>query len=303
MSSSRLVLIICAVVSYLFLAGQDACNRNNPYERITPGPTRYPIVLAHGFGGFKEILGIEYFWGVKDDLEAYGYKVYVTQVDMFNTIEVRGTQLAHEIDDILRASGASKVNIIAHSMGGLDARYAITHLGYGDKIASLTTIATPHRGTAIADIALGLMPGPMEDAIDVIAWLAGCTVDGVDYLSCRQSAIDAAQELTIVYMMNTFNPITPDDPGVKYYSYAGLSGWGSIDVVDPLLLIPYQILFLTEGANDGLVSVNSAKWGNFIKTVHADHLDEIGQLLGSTQSFNHYEFYESIAEFLKNEGL
>ncbi len=302
MKLSRILLLCSLMVSYIFFAGQDSCDRNE-FTSPTPGPTRYPIVLAHGFGGFKEILGIEYFWGVKDDLEALGYEVYVTQVDMFNKIAVRGTQLAHQIDEILSESGAPKVNIIAHSMGGLDARYMISHLGYGNKVASLTTIATPHRGTAIADIALGLMPGPMEDALDVIAWLAGCTVDGVDYLSCRQSAIAGAEDLTISYVVNVFNPATPDNPDVKYYSYAGKTGWGSIDVTDPLLLIPYEILLIVEGENDGLVSVNSAVWGNFLGTIHADHLDEIGQLLGSTQGFNHYKFYEDIAKMLKEEGL
>jgi triacylglycerol esterase/lipase EstA (alpha/beta hydrolase family) len=302
MKLNRVVLAVFAITSYIFLAGQNSCDRN-VFESPAPGPTRYPIVLAHGFGGFKEILGIEYFWGVKDDLEALGYKVYVTQVDMFNTIEVRGTQLAGQIDKILAESGASKVNIIAHSMGGLDARYAITHLGYGDRVASLTTISTPHHGTAIADIALGLMSGPVEDALDVLSWLAGCTVDGMDYEECRQSAIAGAQNLTIDYVSGTFNPATPDDPRVKYYSYAGITGWGSIDIVDPLLLVPYQILFEVEGQNDGLVSVQSAQWGNFVKTVHADHLDEIGQIMGSTQGFHHYKFYEEIAEMLKNQGF
>jgi triacylglycerol lipase len=302
MNYSRLILSIFALISYIFLAGQDSCDKTY-YEPPVQESTVYPIVLAHGFGGFKEILGIEYFWGVKDDLQARGYEVYVTQVDMFNTIEVRGAQLAQQIDDILRTSGAGKVNVIAHSMGGLDARYAISHLGYGDRIASLTTIATPHRGTAVADIALGLMPGPVEDALGVISWLAGCTVDGVDYEACTQSAIVAAQELTTSYANNVFNPSTPDDPRVRYFSYAGKTGWGSIDIVDPLLLVPYNILFLAEGANDGLVSVNSAMWGEFQEVVHADHLDEIGQLLGSTQSFDHYKFYESIVRMLKDKGL
>ncbi len=302
MKVSRITLICGLMVSWIFFAGQDSCDRKE-FVPPTTGPTQYPIVLAHGFGGFKEILGIEYFWGVKDDLETLGYDVYVTQVDMFNKIEVRGAQLASQIEEILVESGAPKVNIIAHSMGGLDARYAISHLGYGNKIASLTTIATPHRGTAIADIALGLMPGPVEDALDVIAWLAGCTVDGVDYLSCRQSAIAGAEDLTISYVVNVFNPATPDDPNVRYFSYAGKTGWGSIDVTDPLLLVSYDILLIAEGENDGLVSVNSAIWGNFIGTIHADHLDEIGQLFGNTQSFNHYEFYESIAKMLKEQGL
>lgn len=296
------IIAFFAVVSYFILAGQDSCNPQQ-YQERPRGPTKYPIVLAHGFSGFREIAGIEYFWGVKDDLESLGYKVYVTQVDAFNTIEVRGTQLAQQIGDILIQSGSAKVNIIAHSMGGLDARYAITHLGMGDKMASLTTIATPHHGTSIADVALGLMPGNVEQAIDVIAWLAGCTIDGVDYATCKQSAINAAQNLTISYVEESFNPSTPDDPRVKYFSYAGKTGWGSIDYVDPLLVFPYDIIFLIEGANDGLVSVESAKWGTFLGEIHADHLDEIGHLLGETGWFNHYHFYEDIAGMLKAEGL
>ena len=58
-----------------------------------------------------------------------------------------------------RETGCGKVNIIAHSKGGLDARYAISKLGMAPYVASLTTMNTPHRGCRFVDYACGLPEG------------------------------------------------------------------------------------------------------------------------------------------------
>ncbi len=303
---TKIAVLLTVTVFSLGASTEKGCGGSKGVQKKRPPkitPTKYPIILAHGFAGFKEIAGIEYFFGVADYLRKYGFTVFVTQVDMFNTIEVRGNQLADQILEILNETGAEKVNIIGHSMGGLDARYAITHRGLGDVVASLVTISTPHHGTSIADVALGLMDGPVEDAVSIISWLAGCTVDGVDYDTCQQDAIDAAWNLTIEYVENQFNPQTPNDERVAYFSYAGITGLHSKDIVDPLLIIPYGIVYSNEGDNDGLCSVESAKWGTFLGTVEADHLDEIGQLVGVTGLFNYKKFYLNIGRFLAAQGF
>lgn len=273
-------------------------------EQVILPCTKYPLVLAHGISGWKELAGYEYFFGVKDYLEGLGCKVFVTQVDAFNTIDVRGNQLADQITKIIIEGGFEKVNIIAHSMGGLDARYAITHRNLGDKVAALVTIATPHQGTVIADVAVGLMEITNTDEIvDFVLSLAGCVIDSQDFKECKQSALKAAEQLTTKYIRETFNPTTPNALTVTYLSYTGKTGLGTKDIVDPLLLAPHLVISLLEGANDGLLSVESSKWGEFLGTVDADHLDEIGQLAGITGLFNHYKFYEGIAMTLKNRGF
>lgn len=113
--------------------------------------TRYPVVLAHGMFGFAEI-GIggvrqNYFRGIPECLQRLGVKVYRTRVPPASSIARRAAVLADAVRDVPE----KKVNIIAHSMGGLDALYAISKLELAGRVASLTTIGTPHRGTPVAD--------------------------------------------------------------------------------------------------------------------------------------------------------
>src|SRR6185437_13876367 len=129
--------------------------------RRLPGSTRYPVVLAHGFGGFDDValrgVRIAYFRGVAERLRASGVDVHVLRVSPLAPIAARARQLAAQIERL----GAERVNIVAHSMGGLDARYAIARLGMAARVASLTTIGTPHHGTPLADVGSALLSGAL----------------------------------------------------------------------------------------------------------------------------------------------
>jgi hypothetical protein len=84
----------------------------------------------------------------------------------------------------------------------------------------------------------------------------------------------AYAHLTTDFCNDYFNPNTPDDPSVKYYSYgaaANIPAWSS------LLSVPWRMVNEKEGDNDGIVSVKSAKWGTYIKTIQADHWDLSGK--------------------------
>lgn len=258
-----------------------------------------PIVLLHGAAGFDQIGPIEYFFDVADTLEADGKVVFTTSVDPLQLIEVRAAQLADQIDQILADTGADQVHLIAHSQGGLDARFLISSLGYGDRVATLTTISTPHLGSRVADVALGLLPGPAED---VLGFLIDLLVGGV--VGSEQDVIGQVNELTERFVVSTFNPANPDDPRVQYFSVAGATQLNpfvnpfTTDVCDPLLAVGFLVLAPT-GANDALVTVESARRGQFLGTVPADHFDEVGQLLGTTAlGFNHRAFYRRLARFL-----
>src|SRR5262249_43999298 len=125
-----------------------------------PAPTRqpYPFILVHGLDGFKNVGPVEYFIGVAEALKADGHPVFVPQVDAYNSSDVRGAELQSFVENVLMQTGAAKVNLICHSQGGLDCRWVASNIG--DRIASVTTIATPHHGTPLADIAEGDLPGP-----------------------------------------------------------------------------------------------------------------------------------------------
>jgi len=200
------------------------------------GPQKAPIVMMHGMAGFTTLGPWDYFYGVKDALTADGYTVYFTKVDPFQSVEVRAQEAATQIDQILAQTGAARVHLIAHSQGGLDARYLISSLGYGNRVATLTTIATPHHGSRIADVSLGIIPG---DAAGALAALGDLIVGGL-------TATDAdlktqITEITHQYCEGTFNPANPDDPRVSYYSVGGVTqpslfvDQSQVDVVGPEL--------------------------------------------------------------------
>src|SRR6059058_4876172 len=143
--------------------------------RRAPKPTapRLPVVLAHGFLGFDEIgLGNRkhlYFRGIGEQLERAGAQLYCPMVPPASSISARAQRLA----DLVRALPEPRVNIVAHSMGGLDARYAISQLGLGAKVASLVTIGTPHQGTPLADagnLILGTITKALRKLFDMTAF-------------------------------------------------------------------------------------------------------------------------------------
>lgn len=264
--------------------------------------TRYPILLVHGWTGFDEIGPLEYFYGVPDELRGRGYLVAVAALDPYNAIEVRAGQLGPQVDELLTEARATRVNIVAHSQGGLDSRHLITALGYGDRVASLTTIATPHQGTPICDVALGILPGPGEEVLAALLNLIGAGVMGSDESDARASFASLSED----HVQHVFNPATPDDPRVHYISWTGRTcrlGGGCGDVCDVEIYWSYEILSALSGDNDGIVPVSSAPWGDYRGEVPADHFDEVGQLFGITnENFDHRAFYLERARDLAREG-
>ncbi|KAK4100062.1 triacylglycerol lipase-like protein [Parathielavia hyrcaniae] len=266
---------------------------------------KHPIVLAHGLLGFAELKlagsylpSISYWRGIKDALSANRAEVITASVPPSGSIEKRAAKLAADIE--AQAKGKS-VNIIAHSMGGLDARYMISQLQPASvDVKSLTTVSTPHHGSSFADYLI--------DAI------------GPNYLPRLYAAWEQATgwepgafaELTTRYMSDEFIPKTPDDPTVRYFSY------GAMVRHRPPLLSPFRfahrLIKEREGPNDGLVSVESSKWGTYKGTlVGVNHLDLINwsnrlrftaqRLMGHPPSFNAVAFYLDIGEMLSKEGL
>lgn len=255
--------------------------------------------------GFAELrLGsyvppIHYWHGISDALRALAGNpaVITAAVPPSGSIEERAAKLGADI--AAKARGRS-VNIIAHSMGGLDARYMISHLKPADvDVKSLVTVATPHRGSAFADFLINGQ-GPIK-----LANLYGL-------IERTGLGTKAFGQLTREYMEGEFNPKTPDSDKVRYFSYGACTS-------TPPLLSPFRqshrILEEVEGANDGLVSVASSQWGDYKGTlVDVSHLDLINWsnrvrwtvrkvLMGQTRTFNAVAFYLDIADMLAKEGL
>lgn len=283
----------------------------------------YPIVLAHGFAGFERIGPLSYFFQVASDLRSRGETVVEAQVPPYESSTVRAATLGAVVDDTLKIYGACKVNLIGHSQGGIDGRALISGLGYGDRVASLLTISSPHRGTEVADVVSGLVPGFSYDLINAILKALSGVTDAPGSPNLKAALVQLSTPA-----MQRWNALHPDDARVRYYSVAGRSAgriaasecaggaWGNssrIDLLDPLLAIPEGVFALyspnplVPRPNDGLVTVQSAKWGKFLGCVPADHLDEVGQIghlfPDVVSGFSHKELFRKIVAELRKDGL
>ncbi|KAF8458022.1 lipase 2 [Terfezia claveryi] len=231
-----------------------------------------PVVLCHGLLGFDELKlarnlmpGIAYWRGISEGLTALGAEVITTVVPASGSIEVRSKALMEQIE----AKAAQKsVNLI----GGIDSRYMISQLK-PDKfnVASLTTIATPHRGSSFADYVFELIDN--MHSLHALYSFTGQRLPRL-YKAMKNIGLEtgAFSQLTTSYMREIFNPACPDVEGVSYYSYGALA--------KPGLFSPFRkshkIIWEREGPNDGLVSVQSAKHGIYKGTlIGPTHLDII----------------------------
>jgi triacylglycerol lipase len=269
-------------------------------------PTQYPIVLLHGFLGWDQVFYFDYFYKVKTTLRAQGFDVYTTAVNPVQTVAARARELAPQMLAIMHATGAPKLNIIAHSMGGLDARYLIAQMGFNQKVASVTTVGTPHRGSPVPGLIfkiLGKGDNLLYKAFEyLVAGFLGKGQRQPSDLDIRANLWNLSPE----FLERDFNPANPDSPDVYYQSFAGVSsltGWKTGDRMDPLL-IAFQVAFGLGQRNDGLVPESSAVWGRYRGVVSADHIDLIGQLFGSTSDrFRHLSFYQNLASELADLGF
>lgn len=277
-----------------------AANCSNECGRET---TRFPIVMVHGWTGFENIGPLTYFYNVQADLEGLGYALAIAVLDPYNSVDIRGEQLVAFVENTLQNQRARKVNLLGHSQGGIDSRYVAAEAGggYGDRVGALITLGTPHYGTPFTDIALGLIPGPAEQVLVFLLNFLGAAQD-------QQSDVEASlYTLSETYMQGEFNVLFTDDPRVKYYSWTGetcVAAIGCQDAVDPLLLFSYNLIFGVSGANDGLVPVDSAIWGEYLGLIPADHIDEIGQISGLTGlNYDHIEFFRDNARMLRDNAF
>ena len=159
----------------------------------------------------------------------------------------------------------------------------------------MITLGTPHQGTPFTDIALGLIPGPAEQVLVFLLNFLGAA-------QSQQSDVEASlYTLSETFMQGEFNSTYVDDPRVKYWSWMGhtcVGGIGCQDVLDPLLLFSYELI---PGDNDGLVPEESAKWGEFLGLIPADHIDQIGQIGGLTSpNYDHIQFFRDNARMLRD---
>ncbi len=260
--------------------------------------TKYPIILVHGIF-FRDWQLVNYWGRIPATLIKNGAKVYYGKQQSSLAVADSAAELKKTILDVIKESGAEKVNIIAHSKGGLDSRYAISCLGMDKYVATLTTMNTPHEGCDMVDYLLEKVPDGLksflENKYNTIFHKLGDTAPdfmaGVNDLS----AINRKEQ----------NKKMPDSPNVSYRSYmtvmreSGSAGFP--------LNIGYLLIKKLNGANDGLVWEESAKHGDFtlIKPKHKrgiSHGDIVDLMRENIEDFDVREFYVDIVRKLKEQG-
>jgi triacylglycerol lipase len=265
-----------------------------PWEGLLlPRPTRlrrvprYPLVFCHGMLAMTMLRmqlseDTNYFSVLHPFLRARGVRALFPNVEPTGGVAARAEQLR---DQVRRWTG-EPINLIAHSMGGLDARFLISRLGLAPHVRSLTTIATPHRGSAVADWFCLNFRQRVPLLLTLEAF--GVNVDG--FQDCRPA------------VCADFNEHTPDAPGVRYFSYGGAVANGR---VTPPLRRAWDILTRLEGPNDGLVSVRSARWDEYLGTLAVDHFAQTpdGLFVRPGENFDALGFYSRLIEDLARRGL
>ncbi|MCI1966933.1 MAG: triacylglycerol lipase [Oscillospiraceae bacterium] len=290
----------CHVVhrEYLFNMAKKELNESRKENEICK--TNYPILLVHGI--FWRDWQLFNYWGrIPKELIRNGATIYYGHQQSAAPIKAVAGELKSQILNILGQEKCEKVNIIAHSKGGLDARYMISCLGMEDCVASLTTVCTPHRGSVLLDRILKRLPDSAFHAIakrynTIYRKLGDTKPDfyaGIRDLTTKQCA--------------QLNQTAVNKEKVFYQSIA--SQMSSFFSAGFPLNVGYAILRHAEGKNDGFVSRKSAQWGNYLGCFSTEHRrgishgDMIDLMRENIRGFDVCECYVNLVKDLKSKGF
>jgi len=261
--------------------------------------TKYPILMVHGVF-FRDFRYFNYWGRIPKALESNGAKIFYGEHQSAAAVETSGHEIAARILKIITETGCDKVNIIAHSKGGLDCRYALNLPDIAEHVATLTTVNTPHRGCEFADYLLTKIPQAEQNAVAKTynAALLKLGDPNPDFLS-------AVNNLTASFCKD-FNEKYPDAPGVLYQSIGSRlnkAGGGRFP-----LNFTYHLARYFDGANDGLVGEKSFSWGKTFQMLTVNgtrgisHGDMIDLNRENIPEFDVREFYVQLVAKLKQSG-
>ena len=292
------ILLLCHAVAVEYDHELYKINQNNCRVETQLCKTKYPLVMLHGVG-FRDIKYLNYWGRIPKELIKNGATVYYGHQEAWGTIEANAEDVKKKILEIVNSTGVEKVNIIAHSKGGLDARYMISKLEMEDYVASLTTMSTPHRGSFIIDFAYKLP--------DKLVGLIGRMINRYFKIAGDKNPdFETASKQFLTENAQKFNEEVTNSDKVYYQSYATAMSHAHSDYI---LFVPFIIGRIAKEENDGLVSPNSAHWGEFkgvIKTQSfrgISHGDIIDLRRNDYKGFDAREFYVNLVSDLKKRGF
>lgn len=273
-------------------------NRARAKDKICE--TKYPLLMVHGVF-FRDYKLLNYWGRIPEELERNGATIFYGKQESALSVEESAEQLVDRIRQVLKKTGAEKVNIIAHSKGGLDSRYAISKLGMDDYVASLTTINTPHRGCEFADYLLNVIPKAQQNTIAAAYNSAAKKIgdDDPDFMA-------AVNDLTASACKKRNEEVLDSDK-VLYFSYGSClekpeGGRFPLNMTNGFVKH-------FDGRNDGLVGEKSFEWGESFTLLEnknnrgISHGDMIDLNRENIKGFDVREFYVQLVAGLKDRGL
>lgn len=258
---------------------------------------KHPVLLCHGYGAITSLVKPSPLYDVALLLRMHNVLAFAPNIVPYAKIETRAEGWVKLIEQLTDKIPCQKVNIVAHSMGGLDIRYALSNLGIDNRVASLTTVSTPHRGTSLAELTLKT-PDAIRDKLgDFLDWMG----DRI-YPHTKSNSVGSAAQLTRKYITEHFNPATPNIDTIPYYSYTSAVGKGTNQPIRVIARYQNKHIFEAEGPNDGMVSVQSAKWGEHIETSNLSHLEQMNLRVKNGREQLYNAFWLSVVKMLETKG-
>ena len=262
--------------------------------------TKYPILLVHGVF-FRDSKLFNYWGRIPRTLKLHGATIYYGQHQSALTVKESARELASRIKLIVDRSGCEKVNIIAHSKGGLDCRYAISEFKIAQYVASLTTVNTPHRGCLFVDRLLNAIPEIVKNKVAKAynVTLTELGDEDPDFLAAVDDlTADACEKLnkTLTFPSGIF---AQSVGSVMEHPRKGQF---------PLNL-SYRYVKNFDGENDGLVGESSFAWGEKYTLLRSEgtrgisHGDIIDLNRENICDFDVRAFYTELVSDLRQRGL
>lgn len=262
--------------------------------------TKYPLVLVHGVF-FRDNKLFNYWGRIPRTLKLHGATIYYGEHQSALTVKESARELASRIKLIVDRSGCEKVNIIAHSKGGLDCRYAISEFGLASYVASITTVNTPHRGCLFAEQLLQAIPESVKNKVATVynTTLTALGDETPDFLA-------AVGDLTAEACQKR-NELLTFPEGIFAQSIGSVMEQPHKGRFP--LNLSYRYVKNYDGENDGLVGESSFAWGEKYTLLRSkgtrgiSHGDVIDLNRENIRDFDVRAFYSELVSDLRNRGL
>lgn len=257
----------------------------------------HPVLLCHGYGAIASLVKPSPLYDIAMMMRRHHVLAFAPNIVPYAKIETRAARWVKVINDIMAQTDIEKINIIAHSMGGLDMRYALSKLEVAPYVESFTTVSTPHHGSSLAELSLRTPEAIREKIVDFLDWMGNRV-----HPQTQSNVSDSVEQLTRAYVEGDFNPRVPDVPDIPYYSYSSSVGKGTGHPIKVIGRYQNNHMYEQEGLNDGMVSVKSAQWGEHIDTGEISHLEQMNLRVKDDRKPMVDAFWKKIILMLEQRG-